>query len=48
MELNTEKIGRLVRELLIEIGEDPTREGLLERPALFTKEIDHEQTKDNE
>ncbi len=32
MELNTEKIARLVRELLIEIGEDPTREGLLDTP----------------
>ena len=30
MELNTEKIARLVRELLIEIGEDPNREGLLD------------------
>jgi GTP cyclohydrolase IA len=32
MALDIEKIGRLVRELLIEIGEDPTREGLLDTP----------------
>ena len=33
MEVNTEKIARLVRELLIEIGEDPAREGLLRHAA---------------
>src|SRR5258706_15974147 len=32
MALNTEKIEKLVRELLIEIGEDPKREGLLKTP----------------
>jgi GTP cyclohydrolase I len=32
MALNTEKIEKLVRELLIEIGEDPEREGLLKTP----------------
>ena len=37
MELNTEKISRLVRELLIEIGEDPKREGLLDTPTRVAK-----------
>ena len=37
MELNVEKIGRLVRELLIEIGEDPAREGLLDTPKRVAK-----------
>jgi GTP cyclohydrolase I len=37
MELNTEKIGRLVRELLSEIGEDPAREGLLDTPKRVAK-----------
>ena len=37
MELNTDKIGRLVRELLIEIGEDPAREGLLDTPKRVAK-----------
>jgi len=37
MELNTEKIARLVRELLIEIGEDPAREGLLDTPKRVAK-----------
>jgi GTP cyclohydrolase I len=32
MVLNTEKIEKLVRELLIEIGENPEREGLLKTP----------------
>ena len=32
MAVNTEKIESLVRELLIEIGEDPEREGLLKTP----------------
>jgi GTP cyclohydrolase I len=32
MELNTAKIEALIRELLIEIGEDPDREGLLRTP----------------
>ena len=48
MALNAEKIARLVRELLIETGEDPTREGLLDTPARHAKEIDHEQRKNNE
>jgi GTP cyclohydrolase IA len=37
MELNTEKIARLVRELLLEIGEDPAREGLLDTPKRVAK-----------
>jgi GTP cyclohydrolase IA len=37
MELNTEKIGRLVCELLIDIGEDPTRKGLLDTPKRVAK-----------
>ncbi|MEO8159479.1 MAG: GTP cyclohydrolase I, partial [Betaproteobacteria bacterium] len=32
MALNTQKIEKLVRELLIEIGEDPQREGLVRTP----------------
>jgi GTP cyclohydrolase I len=40
MEVNTEKIGRLVRELLIEIGEDPTREGLLDTPKRVAKSFE--------
>jgi GTP cyclohydrolase IA len=37
MALDTEKIARLVRELLVEIGEDPSREGLLDTPARVAK-----------
>jgi GTP cyclohydrolase I len=37
MELNIERIGRLVRELLVEIGEDPAREGLLDTPKRVAK-----------
>jgi GTP cyclohydrolase I len=40
MTLNAEKIGRLVRELLIEIGEDPTREGLLDTPKRVAKALE--------
>jgi GTP cyclohydrolase I len=32
VEINNEKIERLVRELLVEIGEDPDREGLVNTP----------------
>src|SRR4029077_4267010 len=39
MDLNAEKIGRLVRELLIEIGEDPAREGLLKTPERVAKAL---------
>ena len=37
MALNAEKIAGLVRELLIEIGEDPAREGLLDTPKRVAK-----------
>ena len=37
MALNEEKIARLVRELLVEIGEDPAREGLLDTPKRVAK-----------
>jgi GTP cyclohydrolase I len=37
MALNSERIARLVRELLVEIGEDPAREGLLDTPARVAK-----------
>ena len=40
MELNTEKISRLVRELLVEIGEDPAREGLLDTPQRVAKALE--------
>ena len=40
MALDTEKIGRLVRELLIEIGEDPAREGLLDTPQRVAKALE--------
>jgi GTP cyclohydrolase IA len=30
--MNTDKVERLVRELLVELGEDPTREGLVRTP----------------
>ena len=48
MELNIKNKGRLVRELLIETADDPTRQGLLDTPARYAKEIDHEQRKNNE
>lgn len=37
--MNEEKVARLYRELLIEIGEDPDREGLLKTPERATKAI---------
>jgi len=40
--LDTERVKKLVRELIIEVGEDPTREGLRETPkriAEMYKEI---------
>ena len=33
MHVNTEKIETLIRQLLIELGEDPDREGLVKTPA---------------
>ena len=35
--MDEKKVEKLIRELLIEIGEDPTREGLLETPARVAK-----------
>jgi GTP cyclohydrolase I len=40
MELNTEKMAGLVRQLLIEIGEDPAREGLLDTPKRVAKALE--------
>ena len=40
MKLNTEKIARLARELLIEIGEDPAREGLRDTPTRVAKALE--------
>jgi GTP cyclohydrolase IA len=40
MTLNAEKIERLMRELLIEIGEDPAREGLLNTPKRVAKALE--------
>ena len=37
MEPNLEKIEALVRQLLIELGEDPAREGLLKTPQRVAK-----------
>ena len=37
MALNTDKIARLTRELLTEIGEDPSREGLQDTPMRVAK-----------
>ena len=39
MENNTEKIENLVRELLIALGEDPTREGLLKTPQRLAESL---------
>jgi len=33
--MNTERVASLIRELLLEIGEDPTREGLRKTPDRF-------------
>jgi GTP cyclohydrolase I len=40
MAVNEEKVARLVRELLVEIGEDPAREGLLDTPARVAKSFE--------
>ena len=45
--MNEERIKKLVKELIVEIGEDPTREGLTktpERVADTYKEITQQQT----
>lgn len=40
MAVNTKKIEKLIHQLLLEIGEDPTREGLLKTPQRFAKAIE--------
>jgi len=37
--MDHEKVRRLIRELLVEIGEDPEREGLLATPDRFARSI---------
>ena len=39
MEPNTQKIESLVRQLLVELGEDPNREGLLKTPLRVAKAL---------
>jgi len=39
--MNREKVERLVRELLVEIGEDPNREGLIRTPQRYAKAIEY-------
>jgi GTP cyclohydrolase I len=39
--MNHEKVEQLVRELLIEIGEDPDREGLVNTPARVAKAYEY-------
>ncbi len=38
--MNIPKVEGLIRELLVEIGEDPQREGLLDTPARIAKALD--------
>ncbi|MFT7668497.1 MAG: GTP cyclohydrolase I [Planctomycetota bacterium] len=38
--MNTERISELIRELLIELGEDPEREGLLKTPERVAKSFE--------
>jgi GTP cyclohydrolase I len=38
-EINFDKVEKLIKELLIEIGEDPQREGLLKTPQRVAKNI---------
>ncbi len=40
-ELNVEKVASLVRELLIELGEDPNREGLKKTPTRVAKAFEY-------
>ena len=35
--IDTDKIEKLIRELLVEIGEDPNREGLVKTPQRVAK-----------
>lgn len=37
--MNTERVAALVRELLVEIGEDPQREGLLKTPERYARAL---------
>jgi len=37
--MNEDKVKRLIRELLVEIGEDPEREGLVKTPERYTKTL---------
>ena len=37
--MNIERVAQLARELLIEIGEDPDREGLLKTPQRYAKAL---------
>ena len=39
MEPNLQKIEKLVRELLVELGEDPSREGLLKTPERVARSL---------
>ena len=39
--MNKKRIAELIRELLIELGEDPEREGLLKTPARVTDSLAH-------
>lgn len=39
MDVNLEKIARLVKELLVELGEDPQRGGLIDTPQRVAKEL---------
>ena len=40
MKTNNNRIGELVRELLVEIGEDPSREGLAQTPERVAKALE--------
>jgi GTP cyclohydrolase IA len=40
MALDTEKIARLIHQLLLELGEDPQREGLLKTPERVAKALE--------
>ena len=39
--MNREKVGRLVRELLVELGENPDREGLRKTPERVARALEH-------